>query len=338
LFSESELRSFFPDTVVDHLVAHAPPMSDETSAHLNGLAGKDKLHKADLRRFPIGPDLPVLVATRMTLSFPILISAIPLYELDYRQTDAPLVGVLFSDGGITSNFPVHFFDSPLPTRPTFALNLISFAQSETPHPDQPCDDVTDPPRPNEQAYPPVAYIGTMLGFLTAIKDAMQNWRDNAQSQLPGFRDRVIAIKLAKGEGGLNLTMDTKKIANLNDRGTCAGERLLELFAGDGTTKPAQWNDHRFVRYRSTMSNLERFLRSYETAYTTPADHATIPYPERITLGTVPPYPLTKRSLGFAQQTTARYLDLVDTWRRDGNTLDDQGVPRPPSILRAVPPV
>lgn len=338
LFSESELRAFFPGEVVDHLVAHAPPLGEETATHLASRAATDPLHRPDLRRFPIGPDLPVLVATRMTLSFPMLISAIPLYELDYRQADPPLVRVLFSDGGITSNFPVHFFDSPLPTRPTFALNLTGFAPGEEPHPDDPCADVSAPPRVNEPAYPPVAYIDSIWGFLTAIKDAMQNWRDNAQAQLPGFRDRVIAIKLAQGEGGLNLTMDAQKIEGLNQRGVCAGDRLLALFAGDGVTKPQQWNDHRFVRYRTTMSLLERFLRSLTTNYVGPPDQVTIPYPERVALGTAPPYALSQRSLKVAQRTTSDYLDLVAGWNRAHETLDDQGVPRPPSTLRAVPPV
>ena len=33
----------------------------------------------------------------------------------------------FSDGGLAANLPVHFFDSPLPTRPTFAIDLAPFA-------------------------------------------------------------------------------------------------------------------------------------------------------------------------------------------------------------------
>jgi len=32
----------------------------------------------------------------------------------------------FSDGGISSNFPVTLFDSPLPRWPTFAINLAPF--------------------------------------------------------------------------------------------------------------------------------------------------------------------------------------------------------------------
>jgi hypothetical protein len=332
-FDECELRRFFPGDVVDHLVRHALPASDGTAGHLQ------RLRVGHLKHFPIGPDLPVVVATRMTLSFPVLISAIPLYTLNFHhQPDPTLVRVLFSDGGIASNFPVHFFDSPLPRRPTFALNLIGFEPGEKPDPAKPELAVRAPGAVNERAYQHVAQIESLGGFFTAIKDAMQNWRDNAQAQLPGFRDRVVHLKLDKGEGGLNLNMKPDKITELNDRGRCAGEALVGLFANQGATKPEHWNDHRFVRYRVTMSLLERFLRSYDRGYGWPADSATTPYPERVAQGTATPYALPNGSADFALEVTGSYLGLVEGWVAEGETLDDRGVPRPPSTLRAVPPV
>lgn len=329
-FDPEELERFFPEDVVKHLVDHASPTSDATAEYL-GNQGASRM-----RHFPIGPDLPVVVATRMTLSFPILISAIPLYELDFRRPGPPpLVRVLFSDGGITSNFPVHFFDGPLPTRPTFGLNLTAFEPWEQPDRANPCAAVRSPAPVNQAAHQSIAQIDGLGGFLTAIKDAAQNWRDNAQAELPGFRDRVVHLKMAKGEGGLNLTMKTCKIEELNARGVCAGEKLVELFADDGTPKPKQWNDHRFVRYRTTMGLLERFLRSYSRGYDEPVDAATIPYAERVAAGNVAPYPFTAAALAFAQDTTEDYTEMVEDW--GGQTLDDEGMPRPPSTLRAVPP-
>jgi predicted acylesterase/phospholipase RssA len=332
LFSPAEFRRFFPSDVVDHLVAYAPPMSEGTAQHLA------RVGRADLLRFPIGPDLPVVVATRMTLSFPVLISAIPLYELDYRQSPPLLTRVLFSDGGITSNFPVHFFDAALPTRPTFALNLIEFEPGETPDPSKPCDAIVPPAGVNRPAYEPMAQIDGLAGFFTAIKDAMQNWRDNAQALLPGYRDRVVDIKLAKGEGGLNLTMKSAKITELNERGKCAGDQLVSLFVGDGTSKPRHWNDHRYVRYRTMMAVLERLLRGYGSGYIGPADAVTETYADRVAQATAPPYELAGQLLPFAQQTTAEYLGMVTAWDKAGLTLDADGVPRPPSVLRTVPPV
>ena len=72
----------------------------------------------------------MVVMARMSLSFPGLIAAVPLYAVDYNG-DQSVVRHLFSDGGISSNFPMHFFDSLLPTRPTFGINLAS------PHPQHP---------------------------------------------------------------------------------------------------------------------------------------------------------------------------------------------------------
>ena len=40
-----------------------------------------------------------------------------------QTPDRGMKRVWFSDGGISSNLPLHFFDAPLPGRPTFAVNL-----------------------------------------------------------------------------------------------------------------------------------------------------------------------------------------------------------------------
>jgi NTE family protein len=75
----------------------------------------------ELLRLPACDDFPVVVATRMSLSFPVLLSAIPLWTVDFRRKQ--WVKCWFSDGGITSNFPIHFFDSPIPRWPTFGIKL-----------------------------------------------------------------------------------------------------------------------------------------------------------------------------------------------------------------------
>src|SRR5690606_22123463 len=65
----------------------------------------------------------------MSLSFSLLISAVPLYRRDrtlkaVHQKELRLC--LFSDGGLSSNFSIHFFDSLLPSRPTFGVALDEY--------------------------------------------------------------------------------------------------------------------------------------------------------------------------------------------------------------------
>jgi predicted acylesterase/phospholipase RssA len=336
LFDSEEWRQFFPGEVVEHMVRQSPAMETRFANDLAMVAPNRKL-----LLFPGGGELPVLVAARMSLSFPVLISTIPLWRLRYRgagQTPI-LTRVVFSDGGISSNFPVHFFDAPLPIRPTFALNLGGFSPDEHPDPDVPADNVVDPPEPNKQGPESWTEIDSLFNFGVSIKDAMENWRDNTQGRLPGFRERIIDIKLAHGEGGLNLAMDEQKITRLNARGAYAGDRLKALFSGPddhpGPTK--HWNDSRFTRFRVTMSVLEQALRALRRGYEAPVDAVTIPYAQRIGQGGVAPYALTpSERLEFAEDTVAAYLGLVAGW--GVQTLSDAGVPHPTAVLRLTPPV
>jgi hypothetical protein len=46
-------------------------------------------------------------------------------------------------------------------------------------------------------------MGEINGFLefgAAILDTMQNWMDNAQTRVPGYRDRIVLVKHTKEEG------------------------------------------------------------------------------------------------------------------------------------------
>jgi len=167
-----------------------------------------------------------------------LLSAVPLHAIDFsrvKQDDKKLARCWFSDGGISSNFPVHFFDSPLPRWPTFAITLTGK------HPDYPAG-VYLPKHnsagterwirfewdPEKKEYLPG---GTQLkGFLGAVLGAMQNWSDNTQARLPGFRDRIAAVSLTDEEGGLNLNMPPPRIAKLSERGRDVGAEFAKRFA------------------------------------------------------------------------------------------------------------
>ena len=115
----SVLKSYFPAPIADWMRKHAGEY-DETIELREGVI-----------RLPRPEHLPVIFGARLSLSFPLLLSALPLMTPDFARGKnaggrVRLRHVWFSDGGLTSNFPIHFFDSPIPTRPTFCLNLVDF--------------------------------------------------------------------------------------------------------------------------------------------------------------------------------------------------------------------
>ena len=339
LFDPEEWERFFPPEVMSHLLDYSSIPGGNRGALLGALA-----QGRQLRCLPSGYALPVVVAARLSLSFPVLISAVPLWEIRQRENAPPqLRRVLFSDGGISSNFPVHFFDAPLPRRPTFAINLAGFERGEAPAPGNPASRVVDPIPATGRARETWKDIDTMFDFFVAIKDAMQNWRDNAQARLPGFRERVIHVKLAHKEGGLNLAMPPETIADLADGGRFAGERLVERFsgapAGQAPAPAESWDEHRWTRLRVTLAALERLFRRFEIGFSTldDGDGVTRPYRERLALGGDGPYALQPAArLQLAVDTVAAYRALVESWG-DG-TLDDASRPHPVVALRLVPPV
>ena len=113
------LRDYLPREVAQWMIDHA------------GIYGPHVKPDPGVIRLPMPHDLPLVFAARLSLSFPVLLSAFPLMTPDFsaKKDDSglvPLRRLWLSDGGLTSNFPVHFFDSPIPSRPTFCLNLIDY--------------------------------------------------------------------------------------------------------------------------------------------------------------------------------------------------------------------
>lgn len=134
IFREAEFRDLFPKAVVDRMTQ--PDSSQPPRYQLRTIAGIT-LPKG-FHFLPKGTELPVVVAARISQSFPLFFSSLPLYALPLRVRDlidgdrfegpyAPgeddLIPHWFSDGGIASNFPIHFFDQWLPKSPTFGITL-----------------------------------------------------------------------------------------------------------------------------------------------------------------------------------------------------------------------
>ncbi|WP_431288147.1 hypothetical protein [Roseateles chitinivorans] len=141
-YDPAEWSRLFPPAVMTALAA--PFNGNHDGPVIESAQGRE------LRPLPRHGDLPVVVAIRMSLSFPLLLSAVPLYAVDWsrtanQRTQAAVraaetaeerrrlrlraTRIWFSDGGIGSNMPLHLFDAMLPRHPTFAVNL------KRPHPD-----------------------------------------------------------------------------------------------------------------------------------------------------------------------------------------------------------
>jgi len=280
-------------------------------------------------------DLPVIVAIRMSLSFPILLTAVPLYSVDYSMKknnrvpeDQPMVAdpCWFSDGGISSNFPIHFFDSPLPRWPTFGIDLKS------PHPDHNTE--------AEYVWLPKGNRGGLLptwnhfesrgvfGFVGAILNVMQNWRDNVQMPIPGYRDRIVHISHTDREGGLNLKMDATVIKTMSDRGRRAGDALLTEF---------DWDNHAWVRYRSTMCCLETTLEKFGNSYRNPLPEDLAVWNAMKGQGQPHSYAWHPGQQQWAPEATEELAALAGKWLRGQECFCD-GAPKPRPEMRITPKV
>jgi predicted acylesterase/phospholipase RssA len=343
-FDPGEFHKLFPARVVDHMVAKSrQPSGDDPT--------EPARIKSALPRIPLpeAGDLPIVVAARMSLSFPLLISAVPLHAVDWslpqnqQNRTAPLFEPCwFSDGGLSSNFPIHLFDGPIPTRPTFAIDLDTFPPFEQEQPDQ-CKNVWMPNSNIAGTLETWTRFGEakpdLGGFSAAILNAMQNWQDNTQSRVPGFRDRIVHVYLNANEGGLNLNMSSELLVKLAQRGTCAGQRLIDNFAKPNPTtcaqhavQPTNWDNHCIVRYRTAMALLENWIRKFCSAYTT-GYKTLMDRP----LGTPPcGYPWhDDGQRSYATSATDELGDMNTRWIQTGETFA-AGAPKPQPQLAVRP--
>jgi predicted acylesterase/phospholipase RssA len=228
-FDPDEWRRLFPEPVVRHMV----------DATADGAVPDPDRGARMLYPVP-GLDLPIVVAARLSLSFPILLSTIPFWRQD--GPGDRFVQHTMSDGGISSNFPIHYFDSLFPGRPTFGLDLQPWRDES-----QKFVEMSNEPR--RAGFAEVRNVGDFFG---QILNAARNWRDSLQAELPGYRDRICQIRLTGEEGGLNLNMPADVVQRLVERGAEAGTEV---------TNPASfdWNKHRITRFQTMMQMLQQSL-------------------------------------------------------------------------------
>jgi hypothetical protein len=176
----------------------------------------------------------------------------------------------FSDGGICSNFPIHFFDELVPARPTFGITLGEMPAAETSNTARPLEgmgladvatNIPDVYLPRANEVSPLGWkpVRTVTSLLGAMFDAAMSYRDVLQSHMPGFRERIVEVRLTADEGGLNLDMDPERIAALAKKGTMAGQLLLSQFDMDV---------HRWVRLQALMPPLAEVLAGLQAVVAT----------------------------------------------------------------------
>jgi predicted acylesterase/phospholipase RssA len=269
-YKAQDLKNFFPDDVIQWMDTH---QGTRSSRDQNG-----EVQSASLSVLPDAQNLPVVVAVRMSLSFPFLFCPIPFYGVDFGFGPKTPDGeqripepCFFVDGGLANNFPLNLFDRPLPRWPTFGINLRNI----------------DDGRHKQEVFIPCRNSGGLeewwtrfdaqrgLGgpasFFGLLFDTSRNWRDNLQLSAPGYRDRVVHIGLDPArEGGMNLDMPTDVITLLTDRGARAGGAILSRYSPT-TDHPTDskcqvdLDNQKWIRFRSFMQLLEETLLSLDAA-------------------------------------------------------------------------
>lgn len=264
-----DFAELFPPNVVRWMREHQRPVASAPE----GRSPFDRIDFDGFLRLPAPDDLPVVVAARMSLSFPILLSAVPLYSVDFRRrpaTPEPPLPCWFTDGGVGSNFPIHFFDAPLPARPTFGLDLGETADPRVERVVFPNTN-RDARLPYWRSIPQAPGLAPLATFLGAIVTVAKDWNHETLSHMPGFRDRIGLVRLTRSEGGLNLTMTLGLITQLSGWGREAGQKFVARFGDPAksvlATEPPgmDWENHQAVRLRLLLASVAELLAELRLA-------------------------------------------------------------------------
>lgn len=329
-FRLADFERLFPARITSWLTAHCEKAVDPSGEY------------GDLYKFPEPENLPLIVATRMSLSFPLLFCAVPLYAQDFTFRDqAEKIKWrknLFSDGGLSNNFPIQFFDRMLPNSPTFGISLDDFNEKRVPEnvkeqypPDDPRTRVWLPPtdNPRKGILIPGEPLHGIVAFFSRLIDAAKDWQDNLQSTLPGYRDRIVHVGLKSDEGGLNITMPPKLVLRLGNYGAQAGMDMRDEFDLD---------EHRWRRFLVAMDRMDHTLDEIAAAYNGQGGIESFAaflnrYPN-------PPNPVSYKDAARDHLETlkSRVADLAELSRRwqAQVQIPDAELPHPKTDLRITP--
>ena len=264
-FRVEELERYFPKGLVQYLAAVSMPYAARSEAD----PPASQVPPGYLQ-LPVA-DMPVVVAARLAMSFPLLISAVPLHAIDHAGRR--MRKCWMSDGGLCSNFPIHLFDSFLPMWPTFGISLGSRASTN----DEPMrlpdfhtsgradtwDLGTDPPK--------------LSGFIGSLWRTTWRWNDSTMMRMPGVRDRVVRLFLLKDEGGVNIRMPPERIEMLGKTyGAPAARAFMARFQSPCSRG---WAEHRWVRLNCLLVSMRDRICNFSKA--AGLDRHTIPLEQQI---------------------------------------------------------
>jgi hypothetical protein len=314
VFKKSEWDRVFPDWIMAFLTRECDRFTPQ--------AGEP----GEYYYFPDAARLPIIVGARMSLSFPLLISGVPLWRCDFtlkKDEQHKLRPCLFSDGGLSSNFPIHFFDHLMPNHPTFAISLDDYDKNRN------YSDVWLPSSDHagSGSQVPVLPFSGLGGFLMRLLMSAKDWQDNLQSVLPGYRERIVHVVLKPEEGGLNLTMDEATIQKLVGYGKQAGEKLCTEFDMD---------EHRWRRFLVSMARMEETLDEVADAYA--GAHAA-PESFRAFLdryAAMPRHYKQHPPILAAMLQRGEELDQSGVGWRAKPTIREGEIPKPPTHFRITP--
>lgn len=342
-FRPDDIEHYFPPPVVRHLRAWSRPFEQRTRH--DPPAGPAW---AGYWELPAGK-LPLVVAARISMSFPLLLSAVPLYTIDYevhaREARKPRRSWM-SDGGLCTNFPIHLFDALVPRWPTFGISLQRRPHGDARRvwlPDRHYEGRGDSGLDDLDAG---SRGSRLLAFVVGLWRAGSGWSDMALLRMPAVRDRVVRVLLDEGEGGVNIRMKPSEIRRLGEYGVEAAKALIDKFASPGS---AGWAEHRWVRLNRLVAALRHEVQGFRD--TTRAHGGAPALADQVaqSLAEAPlrgpqhvgshPDP-SERPLDWAQWLELRLAlqaltDLEASWPRAGDPPPYRALPR--AQLRVRPP-
>lgn len=325
-FKLEEWTNYFPPSIREHLKSVSVPYTrdrlDIAPGSNDGNYRNPDVYNSpnpgasestELLELPVGA-LPVLVAVRLSMNFPILFQAVPLWAIDHEggrveevipppgppnlvQAFPKFKKAWFADGGVTANFPLHVFDTALPSWPTFGVfikersrkagkeeNAFYIAEYHTSGRSEKWHEIDEEVDENS------GFISRRTGFfdyVVGLGKAAKDWADNANLRMPSVRGRVVTV-FHKGltNGGLNLKIEGLKIRHLAYvNGTTAGRNMANKFTdqvpefNQNLSGNTRWLDHRWVRFNTYVTALKSHIAGFTEAANNA--HGTSPLRDQI---------------------------------------------------------